>query len=210
MIQNGARLGKLRILAVESAARGIHVEYTLHQRRFFRLIVIAPVVHRHVHEHRRDAEETVGVEIPFKHSVGFFRAVVDVEFTEGDVFLYFGIAVVNAQVGIPLGAGIGRVTDRCFIAVAGEKQRHDLQRLILFFLNGKLGALIHFLGDVFVAAVESRRADERSGTVGNGVGIVGEAGKLSLDLRFFLDDVGEEIGYSAVKHEDYHILAVFV
>lgn len=178
----------------------------------FSLVVVALVVEHLVKQHRGGAHEGEAEQVPaaqlfLSRQDGFpvlGEGALSVELPDG------GVVVIDAQVRRPAVAGVGRIADGDLIPAFQEVHRHDLQGLVLFFLQVHVVPLLQLVRDIFISAEQRRGGHVGVPAVGEGVGVPGKAGELVVQLRLFVEDVGQEAADGPVHHQDNDVFAIFV
>ena len=77
----------------------------------------------------------------------------------------------------------------------------------MLFRQELFRALVHFRHPVFISPVEGAGGIQGLGPEGQGIRIPGEAGELFLQLRLFLQDIGEIAVDGPVQHDEDHVFS---
>ena len=115
------------------------------------------------------------------------------------------IFIVDAQIRNPLVTRIGGIAHRHFEIIFVKEHRHDLQRLVVFAFQRLIHALVHRLRRILIPTVNRRRALIGANAEADRIRVVGKAGKLRLQLRFFLEQKRYKSIHGAVHHQHDHV-----
>ena len=155
------------------------------------------------------AEQAVEEDIPVAVPVQVLQHLhlVFVKHADGVIGADFRILIVDAHIRNPLVIGIGRVTYRHFITRVHKVDRHDLQRLVLLVLQGKLIPFLQAIRGILISPEECRGRYIGMIAVGKRIRIICEAVKLFLQFRLFIQKIGNKSADSPVNHDHDHIFA---
>ena len=206
--------GQRAVVLHEGVAQALRLVHALHHLRPDGVdLAVAPAVVQQLVEHqRRGAEHAVAEEIPVAHRFVALQQLVVVDGLggHGEAGIDARPFVVDGQVRHLAVARVGRVAHRHVVAVLPEQHRQHAQRLVVLVPQRLAVAGVDGVGRVFVAAEQRRRGDVGVAAVGQRVRIEGEARQALLQLRLFLQYVGEEAADGPVQHHDDHVLAGLV
>ena len=170
-------------------------------------VIIAVVVEDRLHGDWARLHEAVAEEISHIRADPALWARARFKSAEGDVAMNVRIIGKDGQVGHPLIVGVDGVKDRDVKAVLIEENRHHFERFVVLVDQLLVLAQVDLFDRVFVSAHKRRCAEVGVGAGGDNVRIGGEAVKLRLQLRLFVEDIRQECAHGAVEHEHDDVFA---